>query len=137
MSDTHTVPTRELVDELKRFEKPNRVRAWWQLANTLLPYLGLLTPRFISVRTGKPYGGKPYCFTLLLAVPAGAFPQLELTDPLTIARSVRSVNLNLWESLGRGTREPDELPLNLTKNVLLPRPEAAYDAQLCVLNPAS
>ncbi|TVQ96936.1 MAG: fatty acid desaturase [Spirochaetaceae bacterium] len=65
---THDVPTRELVDKLKPFEKPSRARAWWQLANTLVPYLGLLVLMFFSIRTGQ-----PYWLTLLLAVPAGAF----------------------------------------------------------------
>jgi omega-6 fatty acid desaturase (delta-12 desaturase) len=51
-----------------RFEAPSGGRAAWQLANTLLPYLGLLALMTWTVRTGR-----PYAVTLGLAVPAAGF----------------------------------------------------------------
>ena len=54
--------------ELRRFETPSNARAAWQLANTLVPYLGLLAAMAWTVERGL-----PYAWTVALAVPAGGF----------------------------------------------------------------
>ena len=55
------------VATLKRFETPSLRKAAWQLANTLVPYLGLLALMYLTVSWGA-----PYWITVLLAAPAGA-----------------------------------------------------------------
>ncbi|HUX12903.1 MAG TPA: fatty acid desaturase [Spirochaetia bacterium] len=54
-------------DALKPFEKPDPARAFWQLSNTLIPYLGLLALMYFTTRWHF-----PVWLTLLLSIPAGA-----------------------------------------------------------------
>lgn len=54
--------------ELKEYEKPVTRRALWQLANTFVPYSGLVFLMYLSVRAGY-----PAWVTVLLAIPAAAF----------------------------------------------------------------
>ncbi len=56
------------VASLSRFETTREPRAAWQLANTLIPYLGLLALMTWTVRSGV-----SYWITLALAVPAAGF----------------------------------------------------------------
>ena len=56
------------VAQLKTYEKPVTWRALWQLANTLIPYAGLLILMYLSVQAGY-----PAWVTILLAMPAAAF----------------------------------------------------------------
>jgi len=53
---------------LRGFEKTSALRASWQLANTVAPYLGLIVLMYLTMRWGL-----PYWMTVLLALPAGAF----------------------------------------------------------------
>lgn len=54
--------------DLRRFERPSTARAAWQLANSLIPYLGLMALMVVTVRLDL-----PYWVTLALAVPAAGF----------------------------------------------------------------
>ncbi len=53
------------VQAMKKFEVSHRGRALWQLANTVLPYIGLWALMVLTVVKGLPYWA-----TLALAVPA-------------------------------------------------------------------
>jgi acyl-lipid omega-6 desaturase (Delta-12 desaturase) len=53
---------------LKRFEEPSSGRAAWQIANTLIPYLGFLVLMYFTTLWHL-----PVWVTLLLAIPAGGF----------------------------------------------------------------
>lgn len=54
--------------KLKPFAKANLLKAWIQIINTLLPYMGLLTLMGLGI-----YFNVPYPLVLLLAIPTGAF----------------------------------------------------------------
>ena len=54
--------------KLQEFQKPNSLKASWQLVNTIIPYFGLLCLMILSVQWGY-----SYLWTLLLAIPAAAF----------------------------------------------------------------
>lgn len=54
--------------QLKEYEKPVTWRAIWQLTNTFVPYAGLVTLMYLSIR-----GGYPTWVTILLSIPAAAF----------------------------------------------------------------
>ena len=54
--------------KLQEFQKPNSLKASWQLVNTIIPYLGLSCLMILSVQLGY-----SYLWTLLLAIPAAAF----------------------------------------------------------------
>jgi len=56
------------ISRLKAYDKPVTWRALWQLANTLIPYAGLLYLMYLSVQAGYPAWA-----TILLAIPAAAF----------------------------------------------------------------
>lgn len=56
------------IAQLKNYEKPVTWRAIWQLANTLIPYLGIVVLMYLSVRAGY-----PAWVTILLAIPAAGF----------------------------------------------------------------
>jgi acyl-lipid omega-6 desaturase (Delta-12 desaturase) len=59
-----TVPDKAVWREaVARFERASRGRSLFQLANTILPYLGLLVAMYFSLRVS-------YWLTLLLAIPA-------------------------------------------------------------------
>ncbi|GEJ59129.1 fatty acid desaturase [Anaeromyxobacter diazotrophicus] len=60
-------PRRRLA-ALRRFEAPSAARAAWQLANTLLPYLGALALMVVTLRRGL-----PWWTTALLGVLASGF----------------------------------------------------------------
>src|SRR5512144_2102417 len=53
---------------LKAFERPSPARASWQLANSLLPYLGTMALMYLTLRHHL-----PWWITLALAVPAAGF----------------------------------------------------------------
>jgi acyl-lipid omega-6 desaturase (Delta-12 desaturase) len=56
------------VAALKRFEQPDSRKAALQIADTLFPYLALLTLMYLTILWGM-----PYIVTFLLAIPASAF----------------------------------------------------------------
>jgi omega-6 fatty acid desaturase (delta-12 desaturase) len=56
------------VAELKRFERPDFRKAVMQIANTLLPYIGLLGLMYLAISWNVHYG-----ITIILAVPASLF----------------------------------------------------------------
>jgi omega-6 fatty acid desaturase (delta-12 desaturase) len=53
---------------LRLFERPSWTRAWWQLANSLIPYLALLALMLVTVQRHL-----PWWTTLALAIPAAGF----------------------------------------------------------------
>lgn len=66
--NTGRKPRPEWTLKLKQYEKPNALKAAWQLTDTLVPYFGLLVLMYFFTRWGFPVWA-----TLLLTIPAGAF----------------------------------------------------------------
>ncbi|MDD5276188.1 MAG: fatty acid desaturase [Methylovulum sp.] len=56
----------ELIQAVAKYAQPDYQKAYWQLSNTIIPYLGLWVLMIYFVSQGY-----PYWLTLLLAVPAG------------------------------------------------------------------
>ena len=65
-------PRPEWLAQLKPFEAPVRRRAVWQLVNSLLPYLALLTLMYFVVSAGYPVWLE-LALILLLSIPAAGF----------------------------------------------------------------
>lgn len=57
-----------LLSGIGAFSRSDTRKAWWQLVNTIVPYLGMMALMTYSV-----VAGWPYLVTLLLAVPAAGF----------------------------------------------------------------
>ncbi len=58
----------DLIQAVSKYAQPDYRKAFWQIANTFLPYLGLWTLMIVTVLYGL-----PFWTTLLLTVPAAAF----------------------------------------------------------------
>ena len=58
----------DLIQAVSKYAEPDYRKAFWQVTNTLAPYLGLWTLMILSVIYGF-----PFWVTLLLAVPASGF----------------------------------------------------------------